>query len=197
MIKINKNEQLELEVLNHVEASPLLTTRKLADKLGVSVKLSHALLTGMVKRGLFHIKKHHSRRWDYFLTPKGIAEKARLTYEFLDFSMQFYHEARKRSSQICREIAESGKKKVAFLGATELAEIAYLGVKEWNLELVEVFSDEKNIKQFLGSPVKAIKEIEEYEVDVIIVCLFDKETTMSGKYLPPNIMKLDNLCWVF
>lgn len=195
MIKINKNEQLEFEVLKHVEESPLLTNRRLADKLGVSVKLSHALLAGMVERGFFHIKKYHSRRWDYFLTPKGIAEKLRLTREFLEFSMHFYHEARKRSSQVCREISESGKKKVAFLGATELAEIAYLGVKEWKLELVEVYDDEHS--HLLGLDVKPLSKLPVSRAGAIIVCLYESNKPMREKYLPDNVKPDNRMHWIF
>lgn len=186
---------LELEVLRHVEESPLLTNRRMADKLGVSVKLAHAILRGMVKRGLFHIKKHHSRRWDYFLTPKGLAEKVRLTREFLEFSMQFYQEARKASSQVCRDIAGSGKRKIVFMGAGDLAEIAYLGVKEWNLELLEVYDDEK--ESFLGIPVKRLDMISNSSSDYIIICLYDKSKPMAGKYLPQNIRPMDNMRWIF
>jgi len=88
------------QILEHVENTPLLTNRRAATKLGVSVKLAHALLTLLVQKGMLDIRKHHSRRWDYFLTPKGIAEKARLTYEFMDFTMQFYRDARRRSSEV-------------------------------------------------------------------------------------------------
>ena len=108
MATIEKNEILELEILKHVEESPRLNNRMAASKLGCSVKLAHALLGKMVNRGLLHVKKLHSRRWDYFLTPHGIAEKARLTYEFLDFSMHFYRDARKQSSSICRQLADAG-----------------------------------------------------------------------------------------
>lgn len=195
MLKVDKHGLLELEVLRHVEESPLLTNRRMADKLGVSVKLAHALLAGMVKRGLFHIKKHHSRRWDYFLTPKGITEKIRLTREFLEFSMQFYQEARKASSQVCRDIANSGNKKVAFMGAGDLAEIAYLGVKEWNLELIEVYDDEK--EKFLGIPVKQLNKISAAASDYIIICLYDKSKPMAGKYLPENIKSMYNMRWIF
>ncbi len=195
MVKAQKHDLMELEILKHVDETPLLNNRKAANKLGCSVKLAHQLLGNMVSRGLLHVKKHHSRRWDYFLTPKGIAEKARLTYEFLDFSMQFYKEARKTSSQVCKDIAASGKKTVAFLGAGDLAEIVYLGVKEWGLELTEVFAE--NHKKFLDISTKPLSSLDESEADVIIVCLYDKSQPMSKRYLPSNIKPCENICWVF
>lgn len=193
---IDKNELLELEILKHVEETPMLNNRMAASKLGCSVKLAHALLSKMVDRGLLHVKKLHSRRWDYFLTPHGIAEKARLTYEFLDFSMQFYHEARKKSSLVCRQLAESGKRKVAFIGAGDLAEIVYLGVREWGLELIEVF-DGDSPKEFLGHPVLPRKELPNSKADAIIVCLYERKNPMSINYLPDDITRTDNMYWVF
>ncbi|OGV37053.1 MAG: hypothetical protein A2X48_04375 [Lentisphaerae bacterium GWF2_49_21] len=195
MASIEKNELLELEILKHVETSPRLNNRMAASKLGCSVKLAHVLLSKMVDRGLLHVKKHHSRRWDYFLTPGGIAEKARITYEFIDFSMQFYHEARRESSRVCRDIAESGKETVAFLGDGELAEIAYLGVKEWGLELKEVFGEEKD--NFLGLKVQPYDSADSSSSDALIVCLYDKTIPMRADYLPNGMMKNDKMVWVF
>ena len=196
MTQIDKNELLELEILKHVETTPRLNNRMAAAKLGCSVKLAHALLSKMVDRGLLHVKKLHSRRWDYFLTPQGIAQKGRLTLEFLDFSLHFYQKSRRESSALCRWIAESGKKKVAFLGAGDLAEIVYLGVKEWGLELVDIF-DQDSSRSFLGHAVRPIKELSDSSHDAIIVCLYDRDNPMMVDYLPEGISKKDNMYWVF
>jgi hypothetical protein len=196
MPQIEKNELLEFEILKHVEESPILNNRMAAMKLGCSVKLAHELLKKMVTRGHLHVKKLHSRRWDYFLTPHGITEKARLTYEFLDFSMHFYNEARKESSKVCRGIAESGKKNVALLGSNDLAEIAFLGVKEWGLELVEIFDDEGK-KSFLGHPILPYSKIPSSTSDAIIVCKYDKNNPLSTNYLPRNVAKNPKIIWIF
>ena len=195
MPTIEKKELFELEILKHVESSPRLNNRMAASKLGCSVKLAHALLSKMVDKGLLHVTKHHARRWDYFLTPRGIAEKARITYEFIDFSMQFYHEARRESSRACRSLAESGKKNVGLLGDGELAEIAYLGVKEWGLELKEVYGEER--KEFLGHEVLPFNSAGSSSSEALIVCLYDKTKPMRPDYLPNGIVKNDKMIWVF
>jgi hypothetical protein len=150
----------------------------------------------MVDRGLLHVKKHHARRWDYFLTPTGIAEKARLTYEFLDFSLHFYQDARKASSAVCKELAESGVETVSFLGAGDLAEIVYLGVKEWDLTLDGVFDDRG--AEFLGHKVLPISQLSTSKADAILVCLYDKSApTSSNNYLPDGVESADNMRWIF
>ena len=193
---IDKNELLELEILKHVEKSPRLNNRMVASKLGCSVKLAHALLGKMVDRGLLHVKKLHSRRWDYFLTPSGISEKARLTYEFLDFSFHFYQEARKASSSVCRRLVESGCDTIAFLGTGDLAEIVFLGVREWGLTLAEVYGDNA-ADSFLGHPVLPTDELRNSRADAVLVCLYDKKSPLSINYLPDGIERADNMHWVF
>jgi hypothetical protein len=211
-LNVDKKELLELELLKQVEDSPLLNNRMAASKLGCSVKLAHELLNKIATKGLVNIKKHHSRRWDYFLTPKGIAEKARLTYEFLDFSMHFYREARKRSSQLCKGLAEQGVKKVSFIGAGDLAEIVYLGVKEWNLELTEVYSDSDKTN-FMGINIQTYTTLAELLITDncqlitgFIVCLYDKANpTQKHKFIPDeiaqhstlNTQQLINFHWIF
>lgn len=196
MATIDKNKVLEFEILKHVESSPRLNNRMIASKLGCSVKLAHALLGKMVDRGFLHVKKLHARRWDYFLTPNGISEKARLTYEFLEFSMNFYREARKASSAVCRALAETGKEKIAFLGTSDLAEIVYLGVKEWGLILSEVY-DDTEASSFLGHPLCPFTELRNTTADAVIVCLYDKKYPTSMNYLPDGVERLDKMHWIF
>jgi len=192
---IHKNDIQELEILKHVEETPQLTNRIAAEKLGCSIKLAHEVLKKMASRGLFHINKVHSRRWDYFLTPKGIAEKARLTMGFLDFSMHFYHEARKLSSQVCSDLAKSGVKKISFLGAGDLAEIVYLGVKEWGLEIEAVYDDDK--KEFLGHKTQPIDKIRTHSGEAILVCMYDPKQPTRENYLPEGVEMSKNFHWIF
>jgi DNA-binding MarR family transcriptional regulator len=192
---IDKHDLYELNILQHVEESPQLTNRGAANKLGVSVKLAHGLLKQMVGKGLLHVSVINSRRWDYFLTPKGIAEKARITREFVQFSMQFYREARKRSAQLCRDLSEAGKTEVAFLGAGELAEIAYLGSCEWGLKVGAVYDDANVGKTFFGAEVRPLNVITT-DQDVV-VCVYEKAEPMRPNYLPENVPNAGSYHWIF
>jgi len=110
--------------------------------------------------------------------------------------MTFYQEARKASSLVCKDLAESGKKSVAFIGAGDLAEIVYLGVKEWGMELVEVYDGDCS-SEFLGHPILPRKDLHNSKADAIIVCLYNKKCPMSLNYLPEDITKTKNMYWVF
>jgi len=184
-------------ILEHVEQTPRVTNRVIARKLDVSVKLAHDLLTNLVKKGLLHIAKRHARRWDYFLTPSGLAEKARLTCEFLDFSLQFYREARRRSAEALAQASKERVRKVAFLGATELAEIAALGAREWNIEIVDVFDDAKAGQSFLGLTVRPVAELASTRARRILVTAFDPKEPMSRRYLPGGAKDDGRFMWIF
>lgn len=200
---MDKHAYHVFQILDHVEKDSALTNRQVARKLNVSVKLAHGLLSQLVKKGLLNIHKQHSRRWDYFLTPTGIAEKARLTYQFLDFSMQFYREARRRSAEILSSLHKQGIQTIAFLGATEMAEIAFLGVQEHKLKLVEVFDDALAGKDFLGVPVRPVSQAGATRAERILVTAFDPRMPMGAKYLPESAATAfgtapnGRLVWVF
>ena len=193
--KFEQSDYHELEILKSVDEDSHLNNRKAASKLGVSVKLAHTILNRMVKKGLLHIRKENSRKWHYFLTPSGIMEKARLTMSFFDFSMQFYKGARIQSAQLCRNLSESGNLKVVLLGAGELAEITYLGIQEWKLELIDVVRL-RGEKEFMGiSTVSSLSEAG--DCDAIIVCTYDPLQPTSKNYLPEG-MEIDNkMVWIF
>ncbi|MCD6415710.1 MAG: hypothetical protein J7M08_03305 [Planctomycetes bacterium] len=193
----NSHQYYELKILQEVEGQPELPRRTAASKLGVSVKLAHKLLTGLVERGLLHVKKENPRRWLYFLTGRGIAEKARLTREFIEFSLQYYKEARKRSAQVCRDLSEAGARRVAFLGLGELAEITYLGVQEWELELIEVFDTQKAGEHFFGCIVYPARDALRSKADRIIVTAFNPEHPMTPRYLPDEVEAQERMVWIF
>ncbi len=197
MTRLDAERYRELAILNQVSRSPQLSTRLAAEKLGVSVKLAHQTLKRMVGKGWLHIRKPNARRWEYFLTPAGMAEKARLTLEFLDFTMEFYREARRRSAAVCRELAENGVRRVGILGANELAEIVFLGIREWGLELAAVFDDARSGERFLRLHVAPVADLSAAPVERIIVCLVDPAEPMRLAFLPQGVLPDPRFVWVF
>lgn len=194
---MDRHDYHVFQILDHVEATPLITNRSMAKKLNVSVKLAHELLTKLVGKGLLHVKKRNARRWDYFLTPRGLMEKARLTYEFLDFTMQFYREARRRSAELLAKLKQEGIERVAFLGTGELAEIVYLGVSELGMEIMDVFDREAAGQQFFQLTVRPPEDIPDSPAQKIVVTTFDPKLPMGGDYLPEGVAPDGRFVWVF
>ena len=87
-------EDLHFRVLRLLQEHPDLSQRELASKLGVSNGKLHYCLNALIEKGLvklgnFANSKHHLG-YAYLLTPKGIAQKARMTGDFLRRKMAEY-----------------------------------------------------------------------------------------------------------
>ena len=164
-------EHRDLRVLEAVQQDSRLTQRGLASKLGIALGLANIYLKRMVHKGYIKVVNVQPNRISYLITPRGIAEKARLTYEFMDYSLHLYGEVRQHLRAALRECAAAGKR-VAIFGSGEAAELAYLSLKESGLDPVAVF-DLQGGREFLGMPVTPIAEHRAFDFDLIIVATLD------------------------
>ena len=95
---------VHFRVLHLLEEEPDLTQRELAHKLGISLGgvnycLKALIDIGHIKAGNFN-KNPNKSVYLYLLTPKGIAEKAKLTAGFLKRKMAEYHALKKEIEAI-------------------------------------------------------------------------------------------------
>ena len=86
--------KITLGLLSAVEANSALTQRSVASDLGIALGLANAYLKRCVRKGLVKVKQVPANRYSYYLTPKGFAEKSRLTAEYLSISFNFFRSAR-------------------------------------------------------------------------------------------------------
>src|SRR5438105_15459112 len=89
-----ENEDIVLGVLDVVERDPSVTQRSVARELGIALGLANAYLKRCVRKGLIKVSQVPRRRYAYFLTPQGFAEKSRLTATYLAHSFSFFRRAR-------------------------------------------------------------------------------------------------------
>ena len=68
----------DLDLLTAVERGEVVTQQMLKHELGVSVGLINALIKRAVKKGLVKVREAPYKRYVYYLTPHGFAEKGRL-----------------------------------------------------------------------------------------------------------------------
>ena len=174
---MNVETHRDLRLLEAVHQDGRVTQRGLAGKLGIALGLANVYLKRMVHKGFIKVVNVQPNRITYLVTPRGIAEKARLTYDFMDYSLHLYGEVRQHLRAALQACAEAGKR-VAICGRGEAAELAYLSLKESGLEPVAVFDGEGR-HEFLGMPVLALSEHPTVEFDLIIVATLDR----SGRHL--------------
>jgi DNA-binding MarR family transcriptional regulator len=169
---VNPASQRDLKILNEIAQGHNVTQRALSESLGIALGLTNLYLKRLARKGYIKITTIPSNRLKYLLTPKGIAEKTRLTYEYMAFSLVLYRETREALRQTLHPLIESGLERVALYGTGEAAELAYLGLREMGLEPMGVFAD-GGPARFLGMPVRPTEELLGLELDGVIVSTFN------------------------
>ena len=94
-----KDNQDHFEVLRKIKTKPETTQRELADELGFSLGKLNYCLKALRAKGLIKIenfrKNPNKINYIYILTPKGMAEKTKLTINFMKRKMKEYEELKK------------------------------------------------------------------------------------------------------
>ncbi|MDA9242702.1 MarR family EPS-associated transcriptional regulator [Amylibacter sp.] len=80
-------EDAKLRVFKIINESPQISTREIAQKVGISNGSAYYLLTSLIDMGFVKLSnfKDSSQKvkYSYLLTPKGIREKSLITSKFL------------------------------------------------------------------------------------------------------------------
>jgi len=80
-------EDVRLRVMRLIDENPEMSSRQIADKVGIANGSAYYVLTALVKKGFVKLEnfKNSQRkgRYSYLLTPKGIREKSLLTHRFI------------------------------------------------------------------------------------------------------------------
>lgn len=166
-----------VDLLVDVADGRLNSQHAIARHLGVSVGLVNALIKRAVRKGLIKVKEAPARRYAYYLTPQGFAEKSRLVAEYLDFSLSFFRGARSEYAAIFAACAHKQYRRVLLCGAGELAEIAALAAEDCDVDLVGVLDRDANRVRMLGLPVyRDLGEGVQMDAAVITDCRAPQDT---------------------
>ena len=147
---MNIQAQRDLQLLNEVERNAAVTQRSLARNLGVAVGLANLYLKRLVRKGHIKITTIPKHRIKYLLTPRGMAEKSRLTYLYMQYSLSYYRKMRERLKHVLTGLSVAGAKRIAVYGTGELAELAYLTLREMDMTQVG-FVEDKHERTFLSA----------------------------------------------
>jgi DNA-binding MarR family transcriptional regulator len=129
-------------LLSEIEQEETLSQRELASRLGIALGLVNSYLKNLIAKGYVRIRSFPKNRYGYLLTPQGLAEKSRLAYLHLSYFTNLYQSARQDYLALFRTLHTSGIRRISFCGVDEIAEIAYLSLREIGLELLEVMDDQ-------------------------------------------------------
>lgn len=123
-------EKYDFQILNHIQENPDTTQADIATQLGVAVGSVNWYVKRLINKGYIKVTQMQRRRLRYLLTAQGVAEKARLTKEFMQASLKWYRVTREDSKRYLRQVKEAGYDSVCIEGDGDLAEIVYLSCLE-------------------------------------------------------------------
>jgi DNA-binding MarR family transcriptional regulator len=149
----SSDDALTLEILQAIEGDSDITQRRLAARLGVALGLANSYFKRCAKKGLIKVRQAPANRYAYYLTPKGFAEKSRLTARYLRYSFAFYRRAGNDCHQAFAACQDNGWKRVLLCGVSELAEIATLRAGDHGIQLVGNYDPNCQQERFVQMPV--------------------------------------------
>ena len=93
-----KQEEIRLRVMRLISCDPEVSSRQVADAVGVSHGSAYYILAALVDKGFVKLSnfKKNPRKGSYahLLTPKGIREKSLLTHHFIKRKRQEFEDLR-------------------------------------------------------------------------------------------------------
>ena len=85
-------EDVRLRVMRLIDENSRMSSRQIADKVGIANGSAYYVLTALVEKGFVKLGNFKSNprkgQYAYLLTPKGIREKSLLTHRFIDRKRQ-------------------------------------------------------------------------------------------------------------
>ena len=190
--------EITLGLLSAVEENSQITQRSLASDLGIALGLTNAYLKRCVRKGWVKINQAPANRYAYYLTPRGFAEKSRLTAQYLTTSFNFFRGARDQCSALLTECAGRRWHRVVLAGVSDLAEIAVLCAADHEAKIIGIVDPDTELSTFAGQPVAArLKDVGAF--DAVIVTdfrnpqeAFDRlaEALPAERILTPKLLNI-------
>ena len=146
----HSNERIVLGLLNAVDDDADRSQRRIATELGIALGLVNAYLKRCIKKGLVKVHDAPPRRYAYYLTPQGFAEKSRLTVEFLSNSFSFFRMAKGDCARVFETAKASGCNKLVLAGKSDFAEIAILCAVDAGATVVAIVDARDEGSRFVG-----------------------------------------------
>ena len=170
-IRKDKNIKIQLKLINEIEKRESLSQRTISKELGVALGLANTLIKKFIKKGFLKLSQAPMKRYAYYITPKGLTEKTRLTAQYLKDSLEFFKTTRDEFESEFRKIKELNYDNLVIVGIGELAEIAIMASKLVNIKIDCVLDSKTNLNEFYSikvySNIELIKSKGEKNIFVI------------------------------
>jgi DNA-binding MarR family transcriptional regulator len=150
----------ELRLLSEVDEDPHISQRQLSQRMGIALGLTNVMLRNLVQKGYIRATKAGLKSWLYYLTPEGFSLKIKLTLSYVHRVLNHYRNVRQTLAEELAPLSLNPESRVAIYGTTELAELVFLGLGDYGIEEIDIFTAEQaNGARFLAMPVQDIKSM--------------------------------------
>lgn len=158
-----------LGLLDSVDRNGGQSQRHLASELGIALGLVNAYLKRCMKKGLVKASQAPARRYVYYLTPQGFAEKSRLTVEYLSYSFGFFRQAKADCIAMFGAAHANGQTRLVLAGKSDLSEIASICALESGVTIVAIVDASAKTDRFLGIPLVASFDEVQDKFDAVVI----------------------------
>jgi DNA-binding MarR family transcriptional regulator len=187
---MDKEDIHTLRLMGEIERNDTPSQRELSRNLNLSLGLVNAFLKRLVSKGYFKVKTMPRNRVKYFLTPKGIARKSKLTVEYLRYSVNFYKEIKNLLISKFREMEVDRINSILFFGAGEVADLAYLYLQVTDIQLVGIIDERQVGNDFFEFKVASFDLLDQRDWDVVLLTRLDDTDqdleSLIGKGVSPD-----------
>lgn len=146
---VNDNE---LKIIEEISKGNSLTQRELSRKTKLSLGGVNIILKRLIRRGIIKTKDLTPKKFEYILTPQGLSEKAKKSYNYILKTVALVRLVRGEIAKIVLQEYNKGQKKFIILGNDDLADIIELALKGFDYKRVTDISeiDDRNALVLLG-----------------------------------------------
>jgi DNA-binding MarR family transcriptional regulator len=153
MDRDSREDGIVLDLLERIDDSETVSQRRLANDLGIALGLTNSYIKRCIGKGLIKVSQAPARRYKYYLTPHGFAEKSRLTAQFFSDSFTAFRRWRQSYDRLFAELEARGVKTAGLCGRGELVEIAVLCGLNSSVEIVGIWNPSGRQSSVRGIPV--------------------------------------------
>ena len=176
-----------LTLFNTVENSPDINQRKLAQEVDVSLGLTNTYFQRVLKKGWVRAQQVKPRRWLYFLTPMGVLEKSRLSFSYLQRTLNSFRELKRKGDEYLRILAKKGVHGIHLCGEDDLIEVLSYCFSGIVIELLSVIPEKDlldNIEQSVNPTLPELKSGE-----LILVASLEHQTSLAELLAQQGLQK--------
>ena len=139
----------EAIILEHIYYNDSLKQRELADKAGISLGMTNAILKRLIEKGWLMTKRLNRRNISYVVSPAGMEEIFKRGYRYFKRTIDDVILYKAQIEELVSEAAKSGYKAVALVGKSDLDFIVEYACGKAGLGFKKADENQINDKMFV------------------------------------------------